>query len=71
MTETGALESVSCTNDNLGQESAKLAIELIGGKSVSEVPVNVLPSSDKSVNVTTAKALGIEIPAGKGFREIN
>ena len=70
MTETGALESVSCTNDNLGVESAKLAIELIEGKTVAEVPVNVLQSTDKSVNLKTAEALGIEIPEGKGFREI-
>ena len=61
MTETGAFESVSCTNDKLGQESANLAIQLLNGKNVSEVPVYVLPSSDKSVNANTAKALGIEI----------
>ena len=71
MTETGALESVSCTNDNLGAETAKLADELISGKSVSEVPVNVLPSSDKSVNKATAEALGIEIPTDKNFRVIS
>ena len=70
MTETGAIESVSCTNDNLGQESAKLAIQLLEGKQISEVPVNVLPSIDKSVNKQTAEALGITIPTDKNFRVI-
>jgi putative tryptophan/tyrosine transport system substrate-binding protein len=70
MTENGALESVSCTNDNLGQESGKLADALLSGKSVSEVPVSVLPSSDKSVCKATADALGITIPTDKNFRII-
>lgn len=70
MTETGALESVSCTNDKLGAETAKLADELLNGKSVAEVPVSVLPSSDKSVNKATADALGITIPEDKDFRVI-
>lgn len=61
MTETGALQSVSCTNDNVGAESAKLAIQLLEGKQVSELPVYVLPSIDKSVNRETAKALGVNI----------
>lgn len=61
MTETGALQSVSCTNDNVGAESAKLAIQLLEGKSANEVPVYVLPSIDKSVNKKTAEALNVKI----------
>ena len=71
MTECGALESVSCTNDNLGAESANLAIDLLNGKTVADVPVNVLPSIDKSVNKETANALGIQIPTDKNFRVIS
>lgn len=61
MTDTGALESVSCTNSQLGQKSAKLAIRLLNGESVSDVPVYSLPSTDRSVNKATADALGITI----------
>lgn len=70
MTENGALESVSCTNDNLGVESAKLAIQLIEGKAIKDVPIYALPSTDRSVNKNTAAALGIEIPANSNFRVI-
>ena len=71
MTETGALESVSCTNDNLGQESASLAIEILEGKSYSEVPVNALPSTDRSVNKKTAEALGITLSENGDYRIID
>ncbi len=71
MTETGALESVSCTNDNLGAESAKLAIQLLQGKSYSEVPIYALPSSDRSVNKSTAQALGITLSESGNYRIIS
>lgn len=71
MTETGALESVSCTNDNLGQESAKLAIQMLEGKNYSEVPVYALPSTDRSVNKATAEALGITLSESGNYRIIS
>jgi putative ABC transport system substrate-binding protein len=70
MPETGALLSVSCSNTTLGAESADLAIQLLNGADVSEVGIAVLGSDDYAYNSTTAEALGIVIPEGKGYRDV-
>lgn len=71
MVESGALESVSCSNTTLGAKSADMAIECLNGKKIEDMPVEVLASDDYAVNKTTAEALGIEVSDSGDYRLID
>ncbi len=63
MVQSGALASMSVSNTQLGQGSAKMAAEILAGKSVSEVPAKALDTYQKVVSSKTAAALGITLPS--------
>jgi len=65
-TEAGALASVSPNYADSGDRAGRLAAELLA-KSVEKrvpVPPPVYAPGDLSLNLNTARALGIEVPAG-------
>ncbi|MEY8437363.1 ABC transporter substrate-binding protein [Atopobiaceae bacterium 24-176] len=71
MVQSGALESVSCSNTTLGAKSADMAIKALAGTPVADMPVEVLASDDYAVNAATAKALGITISDSGDYRVID
>lgn len=62
MVEQGSIASVAQSQYDLGVETAKIAVKLLNGKSVKEVPVNVIDTGTPTVNLKAAKELGITIP---------
>lgn len=71
MVQSGALESVSCSNTTLGAKSADMAIKALTGTAISDLPVEVLGSDDYAVNAATAKALNIEVSDSGDYRLID
>ena len=47
---------------DLGVETAKIAIKLLAGKKVSDVPVNIVNTGTPTLNLKEAQELGITIP---------
>ncbi|MGT2934680.1 tryptophan ABC transporter substrate-binding protein [Streptococcus castoreus] len=62
MVEEGSLASISQSQYQLGVETANQVLELIKGKSVSEVPVMIVDHGKPFLNKKTAEELGITIP---------
>lgn len=62
MVEQGSIASVAQSQYELGVETAKIAVKILAGKKVSEVPVNVIDTGVPTVNLKAAKELGITIP---------
>src|SRR5574344_2131661 len=70
---TGKVDAIFVPQDNtiasaaqsqydLGVETAKIAVKLLAGKKVSEVPVKVVNTGTPTLNLKAAKELGITIP---------
>ena len=62
MVKQGSIASVAQSQYDLGLETAKIAVKLLAGKKVSEVPVKVVDTGVPTVNLKAAKELGITIP---------
>ncbi|MBM7641717.1 tryptophan ABC transporter substrate-binding protein [Streptococcus loxodontisalivarius] len=62
MVEQGSIASVAQSQYQLGIETAKIAVEILEGKKVSEIPVKVIDTGTPTVNLKAAKELGITIP---------
>ncbi len=62
LAQGGALAAVSVDYAELGRKAADMAIELMAGKSVSQVPVAVFDTFGTYLNQTTLDALGLQIP---------
>ncbi|MGT2911312.1 tryptophan ABC transporter substrate-binding protein [Streptococcus cameli] len=62
MVQQGSLAAVSQSQYGLGTETAKIAVKLLAGKKVSEVPVNIVDTGTPTLNLKVAKELGITIP---------
>lgn len=71
MVQSGALASASCSNTQLGQESAKMADQILQGTPVSDVPAIYMSDFQYVVNQDTANALGITLPADQGWSVIS
>ena len=67
MVQSGALASASCSNTQLGQESAKMADQILKGTPVSEVPAIYMSDFQYVVNQDAANALGITLPEDQGW----
>ena len=60
----GALASMGSTGREMGVAAADMAVQLIQGQELAQVPVSTLESTDLSVNQTTLNALtGVTFPA--------
>ncbi len=62
LAQGGALAAVSVDYAELGRKTADMAIELMAGKQVSQVPVAVFDTFGTYLNQTTLDALGLQIP---------
>ena len=62
MVKQGSIASVAQSQYDLGLETAKIAVKILAGKMVSEVPVKVVDTGVPTVNLKAAKELGITIP---------
>lgn len=70
MVKSGALISVACGNETIGAKSADLAIKILEGTDVADIPVDVVTDNDKVVSQATATALGITIPSDSSIQVI-
>ncbi len=61
MVHDGGLATVGVNYTQLGKQTAQMAAEVLSGKPVAEVPVQVLSEYGTVVNSETAAALGIDV----------
>lgn len=62
MVQSGALACVSVSNTQLGETSAEMAVQILKGKDVSEVPAVAMTEYQYVVNSDTAASLSITLP---------
>lgn len=62
MVKQGSIASVAQSQYDLGLETAKIAVKILAGKKVLEVPVKVVDTGTPTLNLKAAKELGITIP---------
>lgn len=62
MVNDGGLATYGINYTVLGQETAKMAVEIINGKKPGDMPVKLMTDMYICVNQDTAKAIGITIP---------
>lgn len=63
MVASGAFATISISDTEIGAVSADMAVKVLEGTPVSEVPAVVVDTFTTVINVDTAAALGVEIPA--------
>ena len=62
MVKDGALATCGINYEELGKETAKMAVEIIKGGDPAKMPVKTMTDCDVYINSDTAKSLGITIP---------
>ena len=62
MVDGGALLSVAIDDVDTGAQSARLAIEVLNGKAVADVPAIAINGDMVDINMAAAEKLGISIP---------
>ncbi len=60
----GGLASVGITYDDLGKESAKMAVRVLKGENIDTMPIKRFDELTTFINTTTASKLGIALPEG-------
>lgn len=60
--EAGALATEGIDYYNLGLQTGKMAISVLKGKSPSEISIETLEETKLTININSAKQLGIEVP---------
>ncbi|WKY44912.1 ABC transporter substrate-binding protein [Eubacteriaceae bacterium ES2] len=63
MVNSGALATVAIGDRAIGAESAKMAVEILNGKTPAEIPAINMEATDTVINQTTATAISVTIPA--------
>lgn len=59
---SGCLATLAMSDEAIGEQTAELAVKLLSGTSVEDVPAVVVPADIVSVNENTLHALGITLP---------
>lgn len=62
MLKQGGLASVYQSQHQLGVETGKIAVQILKGKKVADIPVKVVDTGSPAVNLKVAQQLGIDIP---------
>jgi putative ABC transport system substrate-binding protein len=62
-TKAGALFSLDCDYHELGQQAAKIALRILNGEKPVDIQPSIPTKSKLSLNLLTAKRLGIEVPS--------
>lgn len=60
--QQGAVAGISIDYSEAGEKAADMAVQLVAGKSISQLPVHSFSGGRVSVNQSAAAALGLEIP---------
>ena len=60
--QSGAFATVAMNDKQIGSQSADMAVEILGGRKVADVPSVVVPASGTVINQNTMEALGVTIP---------
>ncbi len=60
--QSGAFATVAMNDKQIGSQSADMAVEILGGRKVADVPSVVVPASGTVINRNTMDALGVTIP---------
>lgn len=60
--QSGAFATVAMNDKQIGSQSADMAVEILGGRKVTDVPSVVVPASGTVINQNTMEALGVTIP---------
>ena len=60
---SGCLATLAMSDVAIGEQTAEIAVKVLGGTPVSEIPAVVVPADIVSVNSDTLAALGLELPA--------
>lgn len=60
--QSGAFATVAMNDKQIGSQSADMAVEILGGMKVADVPSVVVPASGTVINQNTMEALGVTIP---------
>ena len=60
---SGCLATLAMSDVAIGEQTADIAVEVLAGTPVSEIPAVVVPADIVSVNADTLAALGLELPA--------
>jgi len=63
MVKAGALACEGIDYFRLGQQTGQMAVNIIEGKDVSEIPASILKETKLTINEDVAEKLGIEIPS--------
>ena len=58
----GGLATYGIDYTVLGEETAKMAVEIINGKNPGDIPVKTMKDLKIYINKTTAETIGVEIP---------
>lgn len=62
MVKDGGLATYGINYPVLGQETAKIAAEILNGKNPGDIPVKTMTDMDIYINTDTARAIGVKIP---------
>lgn len=62
MVDSGAFATVAISDTGIGAMSADMAIQILEGTAVADVPAIVVPASATVINSQTLEALGITLP---------
>jgi putative ABC transport system substrate-binding protein len=62
LVKDGGLATYGINYPVLGQETANMAVEILGGKNPGDMPVKTMTEMEIYINMDTAKAIGITIP---------
>lgn len=60
--QSGAFATVAMNDKQIGSQSADMAVEILGGRKVADVPSVVVHASGTVINQNTMEALGVTIP---------
>ena len=58
----GAVASISVDYYKLGRQTGAIALKVLKGESPADIPVEYQKDFNLSINLATAKTLGIEVP---------
>lgn len=61
--EAGALVALYCDYDDIGRQSAEIAIEILKGRKPNNIPISLPRKVNIAINLRVAKVIEIEIPA--------
>ena len=62
MVDSGAFATVAISDEGIGAMSADMAVQILEGTAVADIPAVVVPASATVINNQTLEALGITLP---------